>query len=131
MGFCVAKTVKFGDRRMRLAIDGDGALLHGLQQRGLGLGRRAIDLVGQQERGEDRAFDQREFVALQVEDVGAGDVGRHQVGRELDALELAAEDARQRARQQRFGQAGHAFDERMLVGQDHHQRLADGIAPGR
>ena len=64
------------------------------EQRRLRFGRRAIDLVGQQEGGEDRALDQREFVALQVEDVGAGDVGGHQVGRELDALELAAEDAR-------------------------------------
>jgi maltoporin len=112
---------------MRLAIDGHGALLHGLQQRGLGLRRRAIDLVRQQERGEDRAFDQREFVALQVENVGAGDVRRHQVGRELNAVELASQHARQRAREQRLGQARHAFDQRMLVGQDHHQRLADGI----
>ena len=37
-----------------LAGDGHRLLLHGLQQRGLRLGRRAVDLVGQQHVGEDR-----------------------------------------------------------------------------
>ena len=59
----------------------------------------------------------------EVEDVGAGDVGGHQVGRELDARELAAEHVRERARQQRLGHAGHAFDQRVLAGEDHDQRL--------
>ena len=112
---------------MALAVDGDGALLHGFEQRGLRLGGRAVDFVGQQEGGEERALDQRELVALQVEDVGAGDVGGHQIGRELDALELAAETRRERAREQRLGEAGHAFDERVLVAEDHDQRIADGV----
>jgi hypothetical protein len=41
---------------------------------------------------------QRELVALQVEDVGAGDVGRQsRSGVKLDTRELAAEDRRERA----------------------------------
>ena len=35
--------------------------------------------------------------------------------------------ARQRARQQRLGEPGHAFDERVLVAQHHHQRIADRV----
>ena len=41
-------------QRTRFALDADLAFLHGLQQRRLGLGRRAVDLVGQQQVGEDR-----------------------------------------------------------------------------
>jgi hypothetical protein len=35
---------------------GDGALLHGFEQRRLRLGRGAVDLVGQHQVGEDRAL---------------------------------------------------------------------------
>ena len=40
---------------MPLAAGGDLALLHRFEQRGLRLGRRAVDLVGQHDVGEDRA----------------------------------------------------------------------------
>ena len=42
--------------RQRVAdrADGHGLLLHGFEQRRLGLGRGAVDLVGQHEVGEDR-----------------------------------------------------------------------------
>jgi len=38
-------------QRVRLAIDGDHALLHGLQKGRLGFGRSAVDFIGDQERG--------------------------------------------------------------------------------
>ena len=38
-----------------LAADGDLPLLHGLEQGRLGLGRGPVDLVGQDDVGEDRA----------------------------------------------------------------------------
>ena len=38
-----------------LAADGDLALLHRLEEGRLGLGRGAVDLVGQDDVGEDRA----------------------------------------------------------------------------
>ena len=70
----------------------DVVLLHGLEQRGLGLGRRAVDLVGQEHVGEERAAARTGTRARRspvlLEDVRAGDVGGHQVGRELDALEV-------------------------------------------
>ena len=71
-------------------------LLHGLEQGGLRLGRRAVDLVGQHHVGEDRPVQEDELapagLGVVLQDVGAGDVGGHQVGRELDALERQVQD---------------------------------------
>ena len=39
-----------------VVADGDLVLLHGLEQGRLHLGRRAVDLVGQEQVGEDRAL---------------------------------------------------------------------------
>ena len=64
---------------------------------------------------------------LEVEDVGAGDVGGHQVGRELDAIEVRAEHMGERADEQGLGDAGHAFDERVLAGEDGDERLIDHV----
>ncbi len=68
-----------------------------------------------------------ERVALEVEDIRAGDVGGHQVGRELDAVEVRAEHVGERADEQRLGDAGHAFDERVLAGEDRDERLIDDL----
>ena len=46
---------------MPLAAGGDLVLLHRLQQRGLRLRRRAVDLVGQDHVGEDRALEKLEL----------------------------------------------------------------------
>ena len=97
-------------QRMRDAVRGDGALLHRLEQGGLGLRRRAVDFVGEHQVGEDRTRPEPEFVrAGQHRD--AGDVRRHQVGRELDALELDVERQRQRTHQQRLGGAGDPLEQ--------------------
>ena len=88
-----------------------------------GCRRRAIDFVGEQEGGEDRAWDKGEFVFLEVEHARAGDVRGHEVGRELNARELAAEKVRQGADQQRLGDAGHALDQRVLADEDRDERL--------
>ena len=64
---------------------------------------------------------------MEVEHVGAGDVGGHQVRRELDARELAAEHVRQRAHEQRLGDARHAFDQRVVPGEDHDEALVDDL----
>ncbi len=95
-------------------------LLHRLQQRGLRLGRRAVDLVGQDHVGEDRPLDELHppvAVARVFQDLRAGDVGRHQVGRELDPLELQVEDLRDRADEQRLGQARGAGDQAVPAGE--------------
>ena len=76
--------------------DGDRSLLHRLQQRGLCLGRRAIDFVRQQDLRKDRPANKLKptmprFFFLQ--DIRSRDVGRHQVRRELDPFEFEIEDA--------------------------------------
>ena len=80
-------------RGVGLAADGDLPLLHDLQQRALHLRGRAVDLVGEQQVGEDRAERDLELALALVVDAGADDVGGHEVGGELDALELAADRA--------------------------------------
>ena len=61
------------------------------------MGGGSIDLVGQDDVGKDRSFDETEgFLArgpVFFEDVGAGDVRGHEVRGELDAAELQVEDA--------------------------------------
>ena len=67
------------------AADADLALLHRFEHGGLGLGRGAVDFVGQDHVGEDGAFEELELAVaggfVLVDDLGAGDVAGHQVGR--------------------------------------------------
>ena len=77
---------------MALAIHGDAILLHDFQERGVRLGRSAVDFIGQQELREDRAGAKAELLRLHVQDWRAGDVRRHQVGRELNPAELQTQD---------------------------------------
>lgn len=51
---------------MHRAIERHAALLHRLEQRGLGLGRGAIDLVGEHQVMEDRPARQRELAEAQA-----------------------------------------------------------------
>ena len=55
-------------QRMRRALDRHLPLLHRLEQRGLGLRRRAVDLVGEQQVREDRAFAEAERAFARLED---------------------------------------------------------------
>ena len=116
-----------GRQPMRFAVDGHRPFLHGLEQGRLRLRRGAIDFVGEQERSEHRTFDQSEFVALKIKHVGAGDVGGHEVGRELNAGELAAEHVGQRADEQRFADARHAFDKRVVAGENDDERFLHDV----
>ena len=77
-----------------LAPDGHLVLLHHFEQGALHLGRGAVDLIGQQQVGEDRAERGVELAGLLVVDARADQVGGDQVGGELDALELAADRLR-------------------------------------
>jgi hypothetical protein len=115
---------------VRLARDGDLPLLHHLEQRALHLGRRAVDLVGQQQVGEHRPERRGELAALLVVDARAHEVRRHEVGRELDALELAAQRLRQRLHRQRLGQPGHALDQQVALRQHGDQHaLEEAVLP--
>ncbi len=119
-----------GERRrepMARAVDRDLALFHRLEQRRLRPRRHPVDLVDEQQVGEDRPLVQREGARRHVEDVGADDVGGHQVGRALHALELQAHDARERADRQRLGQARNAFEQRVPAADDRQQQQVDHL----
>ncbi len=80
------------------AAGGDFVFLHRLQQRRLGLGRRAVDLVGEQDIGENRSFEKLKLPpaggGVFLKNIGAGDVRRHQVRRELNAVEVQIQNLR-------------------------------------
>ncbi len=92
-------------QRERLALDGDLVLLHRLEQRRLGLGRRPVDLVGEQQAGEDGTAAELELPALLVVDERAGQVGGQQVGGELGAREVEAQRLGEGARGEGLAEA--------------------------
>ena len=104
---------------VRHAIDGDLALPHRFQERGLGLRRRTIDLVGKHDLRDDRSLMELEVACLLVVDRNAGHVCGEQVGCELDAAEAAAGRSRQASRQNRLTYARHILDQHVASA---HQR---------
>ena len=99
-----------------LAVDRDLLLLHALEERRLRLWGRAVDLVDEQEVGEDRSGPELELVRALVEDVHAGHVRRQQVRCELQPREGHVERARQRLRQHRLADAGEVLEDQMSLG---------------
>ena len=94
------------------------ALLHHLEQRGLHLGRCAVDLVREQEVAEDRPELGVERPLPWSVDTRPDEVRRDEIGRELDAGEGAAEDAGGRLDRQGLRQARHALDQQLTLGQE-------------
>ena len=115
----------------RLAAHGDAVLLHRLEERGLRLRRRAVDLVRQQQVREDRPAHEAERVRpgrlVLVQHLGARHVRRHQVGRELDAAEVEVQHLRKRLDEQGLRQARDAHEERVAAREDRDQRLLDHV----
>ena len=110
-----------------LALDGHLPLLHRFQQRALGLGRGAVDLVGQDQLGEDRAGMKHEGFALAFVDGRAKDVGRQQVAGELNALVLQAQTAGQGVGQGGFAHARQVLDQQVAARQQATHGQADGV----
>ena len=108
-----------------VVADGHLALLHRFEQRRLHLRRRAVDLVGQYEVGEDGAFAHHELLALLRVDERTDQVGRQQVGRELDAGEIGVDGLCERRNRQRLGKTRHAFQEDVAVRQQTDQQRVD------
>ena len=112
-------------QRARDPVDRHLALLHRLEQRRLGLGRRPVDLVGEQQVGEDRALAEAQLALLAVDDHRAGDVARHQVGGELDPPGADVEGAGEGAHEQGLGHAGHALHQHVAAAQQRHEQAGD------
>ena len=99
---------------------GDGALLHGFEQRRLRFGGGAVDLVGQNQVGEDRTGLEAQRLGAVVaafDHHAAHDIGGHEVGRELNAGVFQVQSPSQRAEQCGLAQPGDAFQKHMPRGQ--------------
>ena len=92
-GFCVAKTVKFGDEGVPLAVNRDLPLLHALEQCRLGSRRHSVHFVNQQEVGENRSSVQLEGAGRHVQNLGSDDVRGHQVGGTLHPLKIKIQNS--------------------------------------
>ena len=83
-------------QRMAIGIDRDLTFVHGLKQCRLGLGRGAIDFVGQQNIGEHRAALEFKFLLGGGINRDANNVRGQHVAGELHPLKAATERPRQR-----------------------------------
>ena len=111
-----------------LVADRDLVLLHRLQERALHLGRRAIDLVGEQQVGEHRPLAHAELARLRLVDQGADQVRRQQVRRELDPLMRGVQRLGERGHREGLGDPGHAFDQHVTVGEQADQQPFQHVA---
>ena len=92
--------------------------LHGLQERALGLGRRPVDLIGQDDVGKDRPCLKPELLYASglVNDGSAGDVCRHKVRSALYPAVVKAQAQCSCLYQQRFGKSRIALQKGMASG---------------
>mgnify|MGYP000504077994 CR=1 FL=1 len=107
---------------MAYAVAGHLPLLHGLEQRALGLGRGAVEFVGEQQLGEHRPGVKAEIARVRLVDGHADDVGRQQVAGELDAAEAQAEGARQAVGEGGLAHARQVLDQQVAARQQAGQR---------
>ena len=72
---------KWRRKLVQISAHGAGVLLHRFEERGLRLGRRAVDLVGQQHVPKYRSFDEGPLAMagrqVLFDDVRARDIRRH------------------------------------------------------
>jgi hypothetical protein len=115
--------------RIGLSSGRHSILLHRLEERGLRLRRRPVDLVREDHVREERPADELEGALsghlVVLEDLGPGDVGRHEVGRELDPAELEIQDLRERRDEERLRKSGDADEKAVAVGEEHREELLD------
>ena len=110
-----------------MAVDGDLRLIHGFEQGGLGLGGGAVDLVGQQEIGEDGAGFEFEGAGVDVIDGDAEHVAGEHVAGELEAVESAVDGAGEHLREGGLADAGDIFDEQVTAGQEADEGKPDDV----
>jgi hypothetical protein len=102
--------------------DRDLLLLHDLEQRGLDLGRRAVDLVREQEVAEYGPELGLERPGVGAVDARAHQVGGHEVRGELEPLERSAQHIRDGLDRERLREPGHALEQHVAAGQQGHEQ---------
>src|SRR5882724_1098589 len=104
----------------------DVLLLHGLEQRGLGAGARAIDLVSHQELAENRTRKEPEAALAArtfLEHLAAENVRWHEIRGELDATCFQPEHDPHGLDELRLGQAGKPDEQGMTARENGDQSL--------
>jgi len=102
----------------RLLVDGDSALLHGLEEAALRSRGGSVDLVGQQNVGEDGTGSGLEGRGAGVVHRDAQDVRREEVAGELDSAEVQAEGSSQGVGEGGLSHAGNVLEQDVSPGQE-------------
>ena len=100
-------------------------LAHRFKKRALNFRRRAVDFVGQNEIGENRAFSSGKIAGFLIEDHRADQIGRQKIGRELNALKVGLNHVGQSLDRQRFGQPGKTFEQNVAIAEQREQQALD------
>jgi hypothetical protein len=103
------------------------ALLHALEEPGLGLRGGAVDLVDEHHVREHRAGPELEAVLALVEHVRADHVRGKQVGRALHARVLGLDGAREGACQRRLADAGVVLDQHVALRYERDDHVAQRL----
>ena len=105
-------------QRPGAAVGTDLAFAHGLQHGRLGLGVRTVDLVGDDNVGEQRPGVEVEVAGALVVDADTSQVAGQHVGRELDATGVAADGGAECAGQCGLADAGHILQQQVPSGDE-------------
>ena len=114
-------------QRKRFAVDGDLRIVHRFEQRGLRARGGAVDFVGENDVGKDRALTEFKIARFGIVDADAEHVARQQVGRELDALETALKGLCKGLRECCFTDAGNIFDQQVSTREKGDERKLNGF----
>ena len=114
--------------RPRDAVDRHLSLLHDLEQRGLRLRARAVDLVGEHDVREDGPGVELELARLLVVDRDAGDVAGQQVGGELDAGVRALHRLRERPGERGLAGARDVLEQHVALAEHRGEHELDDVA---
>jgi len=114
-------------QRERFAVDGDLRFVHGFEKGGLRARRGAVDFVGEDHVGEDRAGTKFKIARLGIVDADTENIAGEQVRRELDALKAAMKGFCERLRESGFADAGDVFDKQVAAREQRDQRELDGV----
>src|SRR5258707_2849949 len=114
-------------QRMSLAVHGDLSFVHRFEQSGLSSWRSAIDFVGQDDVGKERAGAEFKFTRIGLIDAYAENVAWQKIGSELHTLKAAVERFRERLGQSGFAHAGNIFDQQVTTREQRDQGQLDGF----
>ena len=112
---------------VRRAADRDLLLLHRFEQRGLHLGRSAIDFVREDDVGEDRTLLHRELPVGLIVDLGSNDVRRQEVGCKLDSAERRVDRFGQSPHGERLRESRNTLEEHVTAGQQAYEESLDHV----